>query len=132
MFRSKYLVQYSLTVLLATSACSLAPAPVPVEPSSTVDQTPDDAYPEYLQRKAAFQFDGMDVRFILEELGRVLFDGRIQIDPAVVGTFTGTIELQPAWAVLNTICSSVGCSWRVSGDSAEMILVEAFNASEVP
>ncbi len=132
MFRSKYLVPLSLAVLLATGACSLAPAPETVEPSSTSDQTPDDAYPEYLQRKAAFQFDGMDVRFILEELGRVLFDGRIQIDPAVVGTFTGTIELQSAWGVLNTICSSVGCTWRVSGDSAEMILVEAVTATEKP
>jgi hypothetical protein len=119
------LVFLSMTVLLAGCASDPSAGPVAgpeVEPdASTPLPGPapgrSSAAQELLDSELALGFYvPTAVQQIFEELGRVYFEGRIELDPAIIGRVEGDIDAPTLGELLDVLCETGRCAWRVSGN----------------
>lgn len=120
-FRWFCLILLSISLLL--TGCASDPSGNPeVEPdASTPLPGPapgrSSAAQELLDRELALGFyEPTPVQQVFEELGRVYFEGRIELDPAVVGDVEGDLEAPTLGELLDLLCETGRCAWRVSGN----------------
>lgn len=104
----------------ATDGGSGAPAKTP---QRTADTEPAKGV---LAAPVRLTFPGaVPVPLLLESLGKLFFEDRVEIDPGVMGTFSGSLEGSTLEKALDAICESAGCRWSVEGQPPRLVVEPA-------
>jgi len=66
-----------------------------------------------------------DIRWLLKFIATGFFGDRLEVDPAVTGSFKGETGRTSVAEALDTICSAAHCKWRVKGDPPTLVVEPA-------